>query len=156
MSGSTENTIVIDAPLALVWDVTNNVVGWPGLFTEYASTEIIERHGHTVLFRLTMLPDEQGKVWSWVSERTADPDTRTATAHRVETGPFEYMNIRWTYDETERGVRMTWFQDFSMKPAAPVDDAQMTERLDRNTKIQMDVIRGKLEANAALNRGNAA
>ena len=45
-------------------------------------------------------------------------------AHRVETGPFEYMHIHWRYAEEPGGTRMTWVQDFAMQPTAPVDDAR--------------------------------
>ena len=31
------------------------------------------------------------------------------------------------------------------RPDAPVDDAAMTERIDRNSKIQMDIIARKVE-----------
>src|SRR5947209_9886574 len=75
MAGHTENEIVIRAPLELTWQMTNDVEKWPNLFTEYAKAEILEREGDTVRFRLTMQPDEQGRVWSWVSERTADFDS---------------------------------------------------------------------------------
>ena len=95
--GHTENSIVIAAPLPLVWELTNDVANWTDLFTEYAAVEILHRDGHTVRFRLTMHPDENGAVWSWVSERTADPEGRQVRAHRVETGPFEYMSIHWRY-----------------------------------------------------------
>ncbi|OXM69772.1 SRPBCC family protein [Amycolatopsis vastitatis] len=148
MPGHTENTITVDAPLQLVWDMTNDVASWPELFSEYAEVEVLDRQGHTVRFRLTMKPDENGKVWSWVSERTADPVTRTVDAHRVETGPFEYMRIHWDYEETPEGVRMRWVQDFAMKPQAPVDDAGMAERINRNTPVEMDRIRKIVEAAA--------
>ncbi|SCG42199.1 SRPBCC family protein [Micromonospora coxensis] len=143
--GHTENSIVIAAPLPLVWDVTNDVAGWPQLFTEYAAVEILHRDGDTVRFRLTMHPDENGISWSWVSERTADPQTRQVRAHRVETGPFEYMRIHWSYTEEPEGTRMTWVQDFAMKPGAPVDDAGMTERINTNSRIQLAVIKDKIE-----------
>jgi aromatase len=143
--GHTENAIVIDAPFDLVWDITNDVAGWPDLFTEYATAEILDRSGDTVRFRLTMHPDENGKVWSWVSERTADRTTRTVQAHRVETGPFEYMNIEWRYEPVAGGTRMHWMQDFRMKPQAPVNDAQMTERINTNSPVQMATIKQKIE-----------
>ena len=149
MAGHTENEIVIDAPMDLTWQVTNDVESWPDLFTEYAKAEIIERDGDTVRFRLTMHPDENGTVWSWVSERTADEATRTVKAHRVETGPFDHMNIEWRYDEIDGGTRMRWIQDFHMKPDAPVDDEQMTERINTNSKIQMGIIKEKVEARKA-------
>ena len=143
--GHTENSIVIAAPLELVWSVTNDVAGWPDLFTEYARAEILDTDGDTVRFRLTMHPDENGVAWSWVSERTPDRATRQVRARRVETGPFEYMRIHWTYTEEPDGVRMTWVQDFAMKPTAPVDNAGMTERINANSQVQLAVIKQRLE-----------
>ncbi|WP_283133421.1 SRPBCC family protein [Rhizohabitans arisaemae] len=148
MAGHTENDVVIDAPLDLVWEMTNDVESWPSLFSEYSAAEILERRGDTVRFRLTMHPDENGTSWSWVSERTPDPVTRTVRAQRVEPGNFEFMKIYWEYRETDDGVLMRWVQDFHMKESAPIDDEAMTERLNRNTRIQMDRIKGLVEETA--------
>ena len=145
MSVRTDNAIVIDAPLETVWEITNDVEGWPELFTEYAEAEILARQGPTVTFRLTMHPDANGQVWSWVSERTADPRTHTVKARRVETGPFDFMNIEWTYEPAGTGTRMRWVQEFQMKPGAPLDDRQMEARINQNTKIQMGIIKEKIE-----------
>ena len=154
MAGHTDNHIVIDAPMDVVWQMTNDVPNWPDLFSEYASAEVLERDGETVVFRLTMHPDEDGNVWSWVSRRTGDPEARTVRAERVETGPFDYMKIYWEYtEEPGGGVRMRWVQDFHMKPQAPATDEAMTEHLNRNTKVQMALIKEKVEAAArALTR----
>jgi aromatase len=146
MPGHTDNSIDIDAPMDLVWEMTNDVPNWPNLFSEYAAAEVLEREGNRVVFRLTMHPDEQGRTWSWVSERVVDPDARTVTARRVETGPFAYMDIHWTYEDTGAGVRMRWRQDFAMRPEAPVDDAGMTERINTNTPVQMGLIKERIEA----------
>ncbi|OKI62465.1 SRPBCC family protein [Micromonospora sp. CB01531] len=151
--GHTENGIEIAAPLPLVWEVTNDVARWTELFTEYAAVEILDRTGDTVRFRLTMHPDENGVAWSWVSERTADRASRQVHAHRVETGPFEYMRIHWRYDEVPGGTRMTWVQDFAMKPTAPVDNAGMTERINANSKVQLAVIKERIERRAAVSTG---
>ncbi|WP_326645674.1 SRPBCC family protein [Streptosporangium sp. NBC_01755] len=145
MAGHTERAIVISAPSDLVWKMTNDVASWPDLFSEYARAEIIHREGDTVRFRLTMHPDEDGNAWSWVSERTADPVTRTVRAYRVETGWFEYMNIRWEYREVPDGVEMRWIQDFRMKPESPVSLEQMTRRIDTNTPVQMELIKERVE-----------
>ena len=40
---------------------------------------------------------------------------------------------------------MRWTQDFAMKPDAPVDDAWMTDNINRNSVIQMELIRDKIE-----------
>ncbi|WP_030204357.1 SRPBCC family protein [Streptomyces sp. NRRL S-87] len=155
MSGHTENEIVIAAPLDLVWDTTNDIENWPDLFSEYASVEVLSREGATTTFRLTMHPDENGTVWSWVSARTTDEAARTVRAHRVETGPFAHMNIRWEYAETPDGTLMKWTQDFAMKPDAPVDDAWMTGNINRNSRVQMALIRDKIEQ-AARERNTAS
>src|SRR5205814_7476225 len=105
MAARTDNSVVISAPLDLVWEITNDVENWTDLFTEYSEAKILERNGNTILFRLSMHPDENGKVWSWVSERTSDPETHTVKSHRVETGPFEHMNIEWYYEPVEGGTR---------------------------------------------------
>ena len=143
----TDNAIVVAAPRQFVWDTMNQIERWPELFSEYAEAKILAREGDTVRFRLTTHPDEEhgGTVWSWVSERTADPATYTSTARRVETGPFQYMHIDWSFEEVPEGTLMRWQQDFSMKPTAPVDDAAAEDYMNRNTKIQMDVVRTRLE-----------
>ena len=149
MTGHTDNAVVIHAPMDVVWQITNDVSAWPALFSEYAAAEVLERRDHTVRFRLTMHPDEDGQVWSWVSERTADAGRRTVHAHRVEPGPFQHMDIVWEYREVGDGVRMRWVQDFRMRRGAPVDDATMTEHINRNSAIQMARIKGLVEAAAA-------
>lgn len=155
MAGHTENAVVINAPFDLVWEMTNDVGTWPELFSEYASAEILHRTGDTVRFRLTMYPDENGQVWSWVSERTADRATGTVSAHRVETGPFDFMRIRWQYQEVPEGTQMRWIQDFHMKPGAPVDDEGMTRRINASTLVQMARIKDLVEKAAGLAAGRA-
>jgi aromatase len=145
MSGHTDNSVFIDADIDSVWRLTNDVESWPSLFTEYATAEVLQRDGDTVRFRLAMHPDENGTVWSWVSERTTYPQEHRVRARRVEPGPFQYMDIEWTYVPEGSGTRMRWVQDFAMRPDAPIDDAAMTRRIDANSKIQMDVIRRKVE-----------
>ncbi|MGI5196252.1 cupin domain-containing protein [Streptomyces sp. CA-288835] len=146
MIGHTDNFIDIDAPFGFVWDRTNDLRRWPDLFSEYASVDILEETPTSATFRLTMHPDEQDRVWSWVSERHWDKDARTVRARRVETGPFEFMNITWTYEELgPDSTRMRWVQDFHMKPDAPVDTAAMTERINRNSAVQMQLIKQRVE-----------
>lgn len=145
MAGHTDNKIVIDAPLELVWDMTNDVESWPRLFTEYGSAEVLERRGDTVRFRLSLHPDENDKVWSWVSDRTVDVASRTTRSQRVETGPFKYMFLFWEYAQTDAGVCLRWVQDFEMRPGAPLDDVGMADRLNTNTAAQMKIIKERVE-----------
>ncbi len=150
MPGHTDNQVTIEAPRDFVWERMMNIEGWTDLFTEYASAEVVEEEGNRVQFRLTTHPDPDydGKVWSWMSERVADPDNYRSQSRRIETGPFEYMNIEWFFDEADGGTVMRWVQDFSMKPEAPADDEQATDYLNKNTKEQMQTIKERLEEEA--------
>jgi len=145
MSARTDSSIVINAPMDLVWTMTNDVESWPVIYTEYSKAEILERDGDTVRFRLTMHPDENGQEWSWVSERTPDAATRTVRAKRIETGPFEHMNIFWEYHEVDGGVHMRWVQEFHVKDEMPFSDDQMAQHLLDNTKVQMAHIKECVE-----------
>ncbi|WP_433429241.1 cupin domain-containing protein [Nonomuraea sp. CA-141351] len=146
MIGHTDNFIDIAAPIGYVFAQTNDVRSWPDLFSEYAKAEILEESENSVTFRLTMHPDEQDRVWSWVSTRTWETSTWTVRSRRVEKGAFEFMNITWTFEELEPDVtRMRWVQDFEMRPDAPLDTAGMTERINANTTIQMNLIKEKVE-----------
>ena len=142
-----DNSVVIGKPIDEVWERMNDVESWPSLFSEYAQAEILEREGNTIKFRLTTHPDPEydGQVWTWVSERTVDPESKSVKAHRIETGPFEYMNIEWYFQPKDGGTEMRWVQEFSMKPSAPANDEQATEYLNKNTKEQMGVIKERLE-----------
>jgi aromatase len=150
MPAHTDNEVVINAPIDVVWEKMNDVENWPQLFSEYAKAEILEREGNTVRFRLTTHPDPEydGQVWSWTSERTVDPEAHTVKAHRIETGPFEHMDIEWYFEPADGGTKMRWVQDFAMKPEAPADDEHAQEYINRNTREQMRVIKERLEGGA--------
>jgi len=142
----TENAVVIEAPLEEVWKVTNDVPSWTWLYDEYAGAEVLEQSENYVKFRLTTHPDENGQQWSWVSERRLDPVAHVVHAKRTETGPFEFMHIRWEYTELPTGAtEMRWIQHFHMKPVAPVDDDTMATRINTNSPIQMARIKRYLE-----------
>jgi aromatase len=147
-AGHTDNSVYIDADIDHVWRMTNDLRSWPDLFTEYSEVEILAETDTWFRFRLKMHPDESGRSWSWVSERTLDEAAREVRAKRVEPGPFEFMDIRWTYAPEGRGTRMRWVQDFRMRPDAPIDTEGMTRRIDANSKVQMAVIRDKVQAAA--------
>ncbi|GAA2637529.1 SRPBCC family protein [Dactylosporangium fulvum] len=154
MAGHVDNAVVIAAPMDLVWRMTNDIPSWTSLFDEYSVAEVLGVRDGTITLRLALQPDENGRVWGWVSERTPDPETRTVRSQRIETGPFKYMFLFWEYTEADGGVRMRWVQDFEMKRGAPLDDAAMTDRLNTNTAKQMRLIQQKIEAAARATVGS--
>ncbi|SEF24363.1 aromatase [Amycolatopsis pretoriensis] len=145
MAAHTDNSVFIEAPMELVWQRTNDVESWTELFDEYGEATVLDRRDDRITFRLALHPDENGKVWAWVSERRLDEAARTTLSHRVETGPFKYMTLFWEYTEVAGGVRLRWVQDFEMKPGAPLDDHAMAARINGNSVRQQARIKQLLE-----------
>ena len=145
--GYIRNSVLIHVPIDEVFRLTNNVRSWPELFTEYASSEVLEEQENRVTFRLTTHPDEQGTQWSWISTRWTDAEHKSTRSERdPSSGPFQQMTIRWWYDQVgESDTVMTWEQEFTMKPNAPFTDEHATNHLDSQTKIQQAVIKERLE-----------
>jgi aromatase len=139
MSAHTDNEIVIDAPVDVVWEQANNIEQWPLLYdSEYEKGEVLDGPPDRVLFRLTTKPREDGNRYSWVSERVPDIARGLVVARRIETGPFLYVHIVQSYTDLGDGcTRMRWVQDFEMKPGAPFTDEQMAARINRGSAHNM-------------------
>jgi DNA-binding NarL/FixJ family response regulator len=69
--------------------------------------EILDERDGAYTFRLTMHPDPQGRVWSWVSARTPDPATHTVRAHRVETAAQATVDVDRIHQLTDRERKVT-------------------------------------------------
>jgi aromatase len=145
--GYIRNAVQIHAAIEDVFNVTNDVRTWPDLFTEYASSEVLEEVDNSVTFRLTTHPDDTGTQWSWTSTRWTDSDRKSTYSERnPEAGPFKHMVIRWWYDKVgDMDTIMTWEQEFTLKPEAPFNDAHATNHLNCQTRIQQQIIKERVE-----------
>ena len=146
--GHTRNSIVIQAPYPLVFDISNKIERWTELFgDEYVKAEVLNREGNEITFRLT---DDESK--SWVSKRWLYKDLKFAYASRWEPMfPFRYMKIIWLYNETPEGTEMIWIQDFEMDPKFTKFSAQqiegfINEHSQHNMKIFKEVIEKEAQA----------
>ena len=142
----TVNSIIINAPYELVFDISNHIERWTELFgKEYASADVLERKGNEITFRLT---DEDGK--SWVSKRWLFKELKMAYAQRWEPlFPFKYMKIVWYYFETSEGVKMSWIQDFEMDPNFTKFTAEQIEGfVNEHSQHNMKIFKKVIEAEA--------
>ena len=145
--GYTRNAVLIHAPLEEVFRLTNNVRNWLELFTEYSACEVLEETETSVTFRLTTHPDESGAQWSWVSTRWTNVEHKSTHSERnPSSGPFQKMTLRWWYDGVDANATvMTWEQEFTMKPEAPISDEQATNHLNTQTRVQQQIIKERVE-----------
>ncbi len=146
--GHTRNSIVINAPYSLVFDISNKIERWTDLFgDEYISAEVLERKGNEITFRLT---DDEKK--SWVSKRWLFKENHLAYASRHDPMfPFRYMKIIWLYNETPEGTEMIWMQDFAMDPNfTKFTETQIEGFINEHSQHNMKIFKKVIEAEAKV------
>jgi len=143
----TVNSIVINAPYDIVFDISNKIERWTELFgDEYVSADVLKREGNEITFRLT---DDENK--SWVSKRWLYKDLKFAYASRQDPMfPFNYMKIIWLYHEQDDGILMTWIQDFEMDPKFTKFTGEQIEGfINKHSVDNMNIFKKVIEKEAA-------
>jgi aromatase len=157
--GHTCNSIIINAPYDLVFDISNDIPRWTELFgAEYKKAEVIEKKGNKITFRLT---DEDDK--SWVSFRLLYKDNNFAYAERHDPKyPFKFMKIIWLYTQRPEGValakggqttdfcpvEMTWIQHFEMEKDFKFNDQQIEGFINEGSKANLKIFKQIIEKEA--------
>ncbi|MCX5696882.1 MAG: hypothetical protein NTU54_02745 [Candidatus Omnitrophica bacterium] len=154
--GHTCNSIIINAPYDLIFDVSNEIPRWTELFGgEYQKAEVVKKEGNKITFRLT---DDEGK--SWVSWRLLFKDNNFAYAERHEPKfPFKYMKIIWLYIPKPEGaalakgcqttdfcpVELVWIQHFEMDEKAKFNDLEVEGFINKHSKENLKIFKGVIE-----------
>ena len=143
--GHTCNSIIIEAPYTVVFDISNDIPRWTELFgSEYQKAEVVSKEGNKITFRLT---DEEDR--SWQSWRLLFKDRYFAYAQRQEPlFPFKYMKIIWLYTPAPEGIQMTWIQDFSMAEEAKFNDEQVEGFINKHSKDNLKIFKEVIEKEA--------
>jgi len=143
--GHTCNSIIINAPYTIVFDISNDIPRWTELFgTEYKKAEIIKKEGDKITFRLT---DDEDR--SWVSWRLLRKDNFYTYSERFEPKfPFNYMKIIWLYTQKPEGVELTWIQHFQMDEKAKFSDEQVEGFINKHSKDNLLIFKKTIEEEA--------
>ncbi len=144
--GHTRNSIIINAPYDLVFDISNQIERWTELFgDEYVKADVLERKGNEITFRLN---DKDGK--SWVSKRWLYKDLKFAYASRHDPMfPFRYMKIIWLYNEVADGIEMIWIQDFAIDPQfTKFTEEQIEGFINEHSRHNMQIFKEVIEKEA--------
>jgi aromatase len=140
--GHTCNSIIINAPYDLIFDISNDIPRWTELFgTEYKKAEVVKKEGNKITFRLT---DDEDK--SWQSWRLLFKSNYLAYAEREEPKfPFKYMKIVWLYTQKPEGVELTWIQHFEMDEKAKFNDTQVEGFINLHSKDNLKIFKAVIE-----------
>ena len=140
--GHTYNSIIINAPYDLIFDISNDIPRWTELFgDEYKKAEIVEKKDNKITFRLT---DDEGK--SWVSWRLLFKDKFFTYSERHDPKfPFKYMKIIWLYTQKPEGMELTWIQHFEMDDKAKFNDAQVEGFINKHSKDNLKIFKDVIE-----------
>ncbi len=143
--GHTCNSITINAPYDLVFDISNDIPRWIELFgSEYKKAEILKKEANKITFRLT---DDEDK--SWVSWKLLFKDNFFTYAERQEPKfPFNFMKIIWLYTQKPQGVELTWIQHFEMDTKAKFNDEQVEGFINKHSKENLLIFKKVIEASA--------
>jgi len=143
--GHTCNSIIINAPYDLVFDISNDIPRWTQLFgTEYKKAEVVNKEGNKITFRLT---DDEDK--SWQSWRLLLKDKNLAYAEREDPKfPFKFMKIIWLYTQKPEGTELTWIQHFEMDPKAKFNDEQVEGFINGHSKDNLKIFKEVIEKEA--------
>ncbi|MBN1863250.1 MAG: SRPBCC family protein [Dehalococcoidales bacterium] len=144
--GHTVNSILINAPYELIFDISNDIPRWTELFGgEYTEAKIVRREGNRLTFQLT---DNDGN--SWQSFRLLFKDEHFTYAQKLEpTFPFKWMKIIWLYTPTPQGILMTWIQDFTMDDKAKFNDEQVEGFINKHSQDNLKIFKEVIEKEAA-------
>ena len=143
--GHTCNSIIINAPYDLVFQISNDISRWTELFgSEYKKAEILKKEANKLTFRLT---DDEDKTW--VSWRLLFKDNFFAYSERFEPKfPFDFMKIIWLYTVKPEGIELTWIQHFQMDIKAKFNDAQVEGFINKHSKDNLLIFKRVIEAAA--------
>jgi aromatase len=148
-------SIIVDAPLAFTFEVSNRVEDWPQIMDDYSGVEILGREGAKMFFRL-----HRSDGSSWVSWRVIHPDGAFALAERHEPrAPFRFMQHAWTYHALDGGrTEMTWEMHFGLPAADAERERAACAHIAASTERNQARMKAYIEGNWAASgdpRGGA-
>ena len=143
--GHTCNSIIINAPYDVIFDISNTIPRWTELFGgEYKEAIVVKKENNKITFKLT---DKEGR--SWQSFRLLFKENYLAYAEREEPKfPFEFMKIIWLYTPKPEGIELTWIQHFKMDSKAAFTDEQVEGFINQHSTENLKIFKAVIEKEA--------
>lgn len=148
MAGHIDVSVLIRAPVASTWAITNDPRAWSG---GGQGVEVDPTTG-ALRFRVTTSPDDRGRTWTYGVVRTPDAATRTVYSRRTGSCEFLYAHTWYHYAPEDEGTRLRCVIDFEMAHGGEVGDFEMEEIIGRATARAMEDMASRVESQLACMR----
>ena len=150
---TTEEKVVVRAPVDVVRGLVDDVAGWPQLHPTAIHAEVLETGGGTELVQHWALVDDH-TVRTWQARRWHEDDgARVVFRHEPPAAPFAEMGGGFTFEPHEDGSTLVHMRhEFVLHRE---DEAFAAERLDamrRGTGVYLDTLRYAAENRDELAR----
>ncbi|MDT0303924.1 SRPBCC family protein [Streptomonospora wellingtoniae] len=135
-------SVIVDAPVALTFEVSNRIDRWPDMIPEYLRAEILGYEGRKIWFRLT----NQDQA-SWTSWRMLFPPY-VAYAERYEPiAPFVFNHLTWVYSALPGNrSQMTWDMYFELPEERKHEEETWRDRMAEHTEANQKAMRTYIES----------
>ncbi len=137
-----KETIIVNAPVEKVFDISNQIELWPEMMAEYKGAQVLEREGRKIWFSLV---DANGNHWtSW---RMLYPPYFTCSERHEPRAPFKFMHLVWTYKPlNEQQTEMTWDMHFELPDDKVGFEEQWIKGLSAHTRENQAKMKSFIEA----------
>lgn len=115
----TESTVLIQAPLQRVFDVTSDLARWPALLPHYRYVDFLEKRADGGIIKMAAMRDFI--PISWVSDLRVDRDKKQIHFRHLRAFT-KGMEVVWLYEPEADATRVRIVHDlrFRIPPLAPV------------------------------------
>ena len=146
-------SVVVDAPIERVFELSNRVQDWTEMMNDYARVEVLKREGHKTTFRL-----HHKNGTSWISWRVVHPLGKFALAERVTPRqPFKFMHHVWTYRALDAAhTEMSWTMQFELPEAEAHREAECCEYLLKHSADNQQQMKAYIESAFAIEQDLAS
>lgn len=119
-----ENSIVIHAPLARIFEAASDLSQWPRILPHYRWIRYLNKSSNK---NLVVMGARRGWIpIQWTSEQTIDPERREVRFHHVKAFT-KGMDVAWTFTESSDGVEVKISHD--LKPRIPLVGRFVAEKI---------------------------
>lgn len=147
-----ETSVLVSAPVDVVFAVARDVEAFPGFMDDLESLKLLESHdgGTRTLTEWVGVIREFKMNIKWIQEDVWDPE-KHRDDFRMLSGDMDAMAGYWQFDEVDGGTQFSSVLDYeyNVPLIGPMVKALIKKKMTANLEAQLAAIKARAEAAAA-------